>query len=64
MVPGNTDMCQHIISINKLVSQEIFSIEKIKRRRVQIHTQEILRDILLPERPLSQWRRAPLNFSC
>ena len=50
LVPGDADMGEHIVSINKSGPQYIFPL---KKRRVQIYTQEMLRHIILPGRPLS-----------
>ena len=53
LIPGDDEMVQHIRPINKLGPKDIFfSLDK--RRRFQICTQEIMRNILLPGILLSQ----------
>ena len=53
LMSGDAEMGQHISSIDKPVLREFFSLKK--GRRVQICTQEIMYDILLPGILLSRW---------
>ena len=46
MIPGDDEIVQHVIPINKSGLQDILSLDK--RRQVQISTQEIMHNMLLP----------------